>query len=116
MNYTQAFHITNDEPVPFWVFTGQILSKFGYPAPTRHIPAWFVMSIAYLLQFIAMIISPVVQWKPFLTPFKIALASTDHYYNCDKAKRLLGYQPVITLKQGIDMTCDYFRAKKKDNN
>jgi sterol-4alpha-carboxylate 3-dehydrogenase (decarboxylating) len=100
--------------VPFWVFTGEILTKSGYTAPTKHVPAGLVMSIAYLLQLVAMLLSPFMQWKPFLTPFKVALASTDHYYNCDKAKRLLGYQPPISLRQGIDITCDYYGVKQQE--
>jgi len=28
----QAFFVTNDEPVPFWVFLNEVLTGFGYPA------------------------------------------------------------------------------------
>lgn len=107
----KAYHITNDEPVPFWVFTGEILNRFGYKAPSTHVPAWLVMFVAYVLQMVSILLSPFVQWKPFLTPFKVALASTDHYYSCDRAKQELGYSPKVSLRKGIDLTCEHFRTK-----
>lgn len=32
---------------------------------------------------------------------KVALAVTHHYYNCDKAKRLLRYKPLVSMREGI---------------
>ena len=36
----QAFHITNDEPIPFWTFLSRILTGLNYEAPKYHIPYW----------------------------------------------------------------------------
>lgn len=35
--YIQVYHITNDEPIPFWEFLGRILVGLGYAAPKFHL-------------------------------------------------------------------------------
>lgn len=89
----KAFHITNDEPVPFWTFLSRILTGLNYEAPKYHIPYWVAYYLALLVSLFVMVISPVIQLQPTFTPMRVALAGTFHYYSCEKAKKLLGYQP-----------------------
>lgn len=57
---------------------------------------------------VSILIRPVIVWQPFLTPFKVAIAGTHHYYSCDKAKRELGYMPVISLDDAVTQTLKHF--------
>ena len=45
---------------------------------------------AWLVSMIAWLISPLYTLKSTFTPSRVALAGTAHYYNCGKAKSLLG--------------------------
>ncbi|XP_055343733.1 sterol-4-alpha-carboxylate 3-dehydrogenase, decarboxylating-like [Paramacrobiotus metropolitanus] len=108
-----AFHITNDEPILFWEFMSRILNGLGYESPKLCIPRWIVYFIATILSFFSRLISPFVSWQPTFTPMRVALISTHHTYSCEKAKTLLGYQPVYTLDQGIKLTLDHFSYLKK---
>lgn len=109
----QAYHITNDEPVPFWDFMSQILVGLGYSAPRYHLPYMLVYGIALLLWLISFILRPLVHFKPTFTPMRVALAGTHHYYSCARAKRDMGYQPVVSLKQAIARTVESYPHLRK---
>lgn len=119
-NPLQVFHITNDEPIQFWIFVSVLLNRLGYAVPQKKLPYWFIVSIAWFMYILSIILRPFIDWQPFLSPFKVALAGTHHYYSCEKAKRLLGYEPVVALEKGIDITVDSlvdmkYRASPEDS-
>lgn len=107
----QVYHITNDEPVHFWAFIGQIVHRLGYEVPKRKIPYWFVFGLAMVLQSVSQLMGLFgVKWMPFLTPLKVALAATHHYYSCNKAKVDLGYKPLVSLEDGLEIS---FKSLRK---
>ncbi|KAM6976441.1 sterol-4-alpha-carboxylate 3-dehydrogenase, decarboxylating [Aplochiton taeniatus] len=100
----KAYHITNDEPVKFWDFMSEVLVGLGYPAPRYHLPYMLVYGLALLLWLLALLLRPLVAFKPTFTPMRVALAGTHHYYSCARAKQDMGYKPVVSLKEGIART------------
>ncbi|KAK5864978.1 hypothetical protein PBY51_016174 [Eleginops maclovinus] len=100
----KPYHITNDEPVKFWDFMSDVLVGLGYAAPRYHLPYTLVYGLALLLWLLALILRPLVSFKPTFTPMRVALAGTHHYYSCDRAKQDLGYKPVVSLKDGVART------------
>ncbi|XP_068181987.1 sterol-4-alpha-carboxylate 3-dehydrogenase, decarboxylating [Antennarius striatus] len=100
----KAYHITNDDPVRFWDFMSEVLVGLGYKAPRYRLPYNLVYGLALLLWLLALILRPLVSFKPTFTPMRVALAGTYHYYNCDRAKHDLGYKPLVSLKEGIVRT------------
>ncbi|XP_049623470.1 sterol-4-alpha-carboxylate 3-dehydrogenase, decarboxylating [Suncus etruscus] len=109
----QAFHITNDEPIPFWAFLSRILTGLHYEAPKYNIPYWLAYFLALLLSLLVAIISPVVQLQPTFTPMRVALAGTFHYYSCERAKKAIGYRPLVTLDDAVKRTVQSFRHLQK---
>ncbi|KAH9519881.1 hypothetical protein Btru_071129 [Bulinus truncatus] len=100
----KAYHITNAEPIFFWTFMTRLLTGLGYPAPRIHLPYTLVYIVALIMQLAAWILKPVVTITPSLTPTKVALAGTDHFYSCERAKHDMGYKPVYTLDEGLKLT------------
>ncbi|NXC71195.1 NSDHL protein, partial [Anhinga anhinga] len=100
----KAFHITNDEPVPFWAFMSRVLTGLNYDPPKYHIPYWLAYYLALFLSLVVRLLSPLVTIKPTFTPMRVALAGTFHYYSCERAKRDMGYKPVVSLEEAIDKT------------
>ncbi|XP_058505995.1 sterol-4-alpha-carboxylate 3-dehydrogenase, decarboxylating [Solea solea] len=100
----KPYHITNDEPVRFWDFMSEVLVGLGYAAPRYRLPYTFVYGLAVLLWLLALILRPLVSFKPTFTPMRVALAGTHHYYSCDRAKQDMSYKPVVSLKEGIART------------
>lgn len=100
----QPYHITNDEPIRFWDFMSEVLVGLGYDPPRYHLPYTFVYGLALLLWLLALILRPLVTFKPTFTPMRVALAGTHHYYSCERAKQDMGYKPVVCLKESITRT------------
>ncbi|XP_074248430.1 sterol-4-alpha-carboxylate 3-dehydrogenase, decarboxylating isoform X3 [Saimiri boliviensis] len=105
----KAFHITNDEPIPFWTFLSRILTGLNYEAPKYYIPYWVAYYLALLLSLLVMVVSPVIQLQPTFTPIRVALAGTFHYYSCERAKKAMGYQPLVTMDDAVERTVQSFR-------
>ncbi|KAB1253599.1 Sterol-4-alpha-carboxylate 3-dehydrogenase; decarboxylating [Camelus dromedarius] len=109
----RAIHITNDEPIPFWAFLTRILTGLNYEAPRYHIPYWVAYYLALLVSLLVMLISPVIQLQPTFTPMRVALAGTFHYYSCEKAKKIMGYQPLVTMDEAVKRTVQSFHHLRK---
>ncbi|XP_027464068.1 sterol-4-alpha-carboxylate 3-dehydrogenase, decarboxylating isoform X2 [Zalophus californianus] len=109
----KAFHITNDEPIPFWTFLSRILTGLNYEAPKYHIPYWVAYYLALLLSLLVLVVSPVIQLQPTFTPMRVALAGTFHYYSCERAQKVLGYRPLVTMDDAIERTVRSFYYLRK---
>jgi len=68
-----------------------------------------VYVIAVVVQFCCTLLSPLVTIKPTFSPMRVALAGTHHYYSCDRAKRELGYKPVVDMDEAIARTLEHFK-------
>ncbi|XP_012667580.1 sterol-4-alpha-carboxylate 3-dehydrogenase, decarboxylating [Otolemur garnettii] len=109
----KAFHITNDEPIRFWTFLSRILTGLNYEAPKYHIPYWLAYYLAFLLSLLVRVLSPLIQMQPTFTPIRVALAGTFHYYSCERAKKAMGYRPLVTMDEAVERTVKSFHHLRK---
>ncbi|XP_072286115.1 sterol-4-alpha-carboxylate 3-dehydrogenase, decarboxylating [Pyxicephalus adspersus] len=109
----KAYHITNDEPLPFWTFISRVLTGLDYDAPKYKIPYWLAYYLALFLSFLVFILSPIVTIKPTFTPMRVALAGTYHYYSCERAKKDMAYKPVVSLDEAIKRTVQSYPHLRK---
>ncbi|XP_071846878.1 sterol-4-alpha-carboxylate 3-dehydrogenase, decarboxylating-like isoform X3 [Apostichopus japonicus] len=109
----RAYNITNSEPVPFWDFIGRTLTGLGYSAPKIAIPFFIAYYFAVCLQFLCSVISPIITINPTLTPTKVTLAATVHYYSIKNAKKDFGYEPPVSLDEGLQKTLESFSHLKR---
>jgi hypothetical protein len=72
----------------------------GTELPARSVPAPPVAFAALLVERIWKLFRP--ESQPPLTRFAVALLSRDHFIVTDKAGRLLGYQPLVTIDAGME--------------
>lgn len=91
----------------------EILVGLGYDAPRYHLPYLLIYGLALLLWLLALILRPLVSFKPTFTPMRVALAGTHHYYSCERAKEVLAYRPLVSLKEGIARTVQSYPHLKK---
>ena len=80
------------------------------PATTARIP----FSVAYLAATVAEGINalkgnPTTQ-EDGLTRFAIRYMCTHHYFSIDKARAQLGYEPAVSIDDGIARTIAYLRS------
>ncbi|KAF3323453.1 3beta-hydroxysteroid-dehydrogenase/decarboxylase isoform 1 isoform X1 [Carex littledalei] len=112
----QAYFITNMEPIKFWEFMSLILEGLGYERPSIKIPKYVMMPVAHLVEYTFKVFSRYGMSVPQLTPSRIRLLTCNRTFSCNKAKDQLGYEPIVTLKEGLRRTVEsypHLKAQKK---
>lgn len=97
----EAFFITNDAPVYFFDFARMCWAAAG----DRTTPA----QVWKLSKDVGLFLATLMEWifflfmlgKPNLTRQQVRYTCMTRYYNIDKAKRRLGYRPLVKLDEGI---------------
>jgi sterol-4alpha-carboxylate 3-dehydrogenase (decarboxylating) len=112
------FYITNDEPMKFWDFVGTLWETMGYSRPYIGIPYWVLVIICYIFAigcFILKLCGKDVSPPPEYDIANVNLIVRNRYYDISKAKKELGYKPLLNMKESIIATADYYRdyAQKK---
>ena len=106
----QAYFITNGEPIPFWDFVRQILAQLDFPPIKYKVPGRLVYAIAAIKEGVDSLRGRTITAEDGLTRFAIRYMCTHHYFSIDKARRELGYEPRISIRRGIELTCAHLRA------
>jgi sterol-4alpha-carboxylate 3-dehydrogenase (decarboxylating) len=96
----EAFNITSGNPIEFFTFFRKLYHEYnGYqPYFTLVIPVW----IAYIIAVINEMVMRLFNRKPQgLTRFTLVYATAWRAHSIQKAQKLLGYEPVVSLDEGI---------------
>lgn len=97
----EAFFITNDSPMYFWDFT-RTAWKYAGDTTTRGqiwtIPKDFGLFLATLMEWVFW---ACMYGEPALTRQKVRYSCMTRYYNIDKAKKRLGYRPIVSIDEGL---------------
>ncbi|MCJ1468306.1 erg26, C-3 sterol dehydrogenase [Pseudocyphellaria aurata] len=106
----EAFFLTNDTPLYFWDFARMVWATAGDTTVPSQV--WVINKEAGL------VIASLIEWifwllgrKPNLTRKMVNYSSMTRYYNIDKAKRLLGYQPLIGVEEAIVRSVKWFHDR-----
>ncbi|CAB9501023.1 Short-chain dehydrogenase/reductase family 42E member 1 [Seminavis robusta] len=103
----QAYFITNGEPMPFWDFVRSALKRLDLPpmsdTPLPHQP---VLALAYAREwFDTYVRGGTINDEDGFTPFAIKYMCTHHYFSIDRARKDLGYEPKVSVAEGLELTC-----------
>ncbi|KAF9354261.1 erg26, C-3 sterol dehydrogenase [Mortierella sp. AD094] len=106
----QAFFITNGSPVPFWNHPRALMAEKKVVAPYLIIINFHVALIIGFLSEMASAIKHMMgkESKDGFTRVRVRYISYDRYFNINKAKTLLGYEPVVSYKEGVKRTMASF--------
>lgn len=111
----KAFFITNDEPMPFWEFLTKIITGLGYPKPKANIPAPLVLTIAEVYDSLTKVLAPLgVKPAVNFNPVRLRVVTVTRTFNCNRAKELLGYRPIVSLEEGIRRTIEAYPELRAD--
>ncbi len=107
----QAYFITNGEPMPFWDFVRKVAARLGFPPIKYRVPKWVVWSIAAVKEGIDTLKGGTLSTEDGMTRFAIRYMCTHHYFSIEKARRELGYNPSVSVDEGIEITCQHLEAQ-----
>ncbi|KAF2750921.1 hypothetical protein M011DRAFT_492295 [Sporormia fimetaria CBS 119925] len=96
----EAFFITNGQPVYFWDFARCVWHHAGDRMPLSKV--WTLseevaMTIGGILEGLFWVLGK----TPNLTRAQVKYSTMNKYHSIEKAKRRLGYRPIVDLEEGI---------------
>jgi len=103
----QVYFVTNGEARPFWDFMIVFLDGMGFPAPTKAIGQRLAYGTAYVLEKAGSVLKHFLTFRPKLTRQLVFNMSMNHYFSHAKATNEIGYEPVVSLDQGIARTMEW---------
>ncbi|CAG8467681.1 18243_t:CDS:2 [Acaulospora morrowiae] len=92
----EVFIITNGSPIPFWDLLRYIWAQFD------HFPPYIVKFPGSLGFFIALLTEFACRFtgkEAGLNRFRVKFTINNRYFNINKAKKLLGYEPLVELDE-----------------
>jgi nucleoside-diphosphate-sugar epimerase len=103
----EIFTLAGEEYISLRDLTQLIAEALGKPRPRLRVPFYPVYALAVICDKVC---------RPFgieppLFPRRVEFFCKDRAFSIEKAKRVLGYQPHITLKEGISRTARWYREQ-----
>ncbi|MFK4874993.1 NAD-dependent epimerase/dehydratase family protein [Novosphingobium sp. ZW T3_23] len=95
----EAYFITDGEPSIFRSFVSRLLETQGIAPPEKVVPSWLVGTVARVGEFAARLSGGRI--KPPVTRQDLATMAVEVTLDIAKAKRDLGYTPVVSVDEGM---------------
>ena len=103
----EAYNITNDHPMAQEDFLLAIAKELGTAPPRFHVPYSAAYAVALAAERAARIMH---SESPIVTRHGVTLFGTDNRHAIDKARRELGYEPQVSLPEGVRLAAVWYRA------
>jgi nucleoside-diphosphate-sugar epimerase len=111
----QAYFVSDCAPVNQTAFLAPLLSALGVPQPRLALPVWLMLLVAYAVQFCCLAV-----WRltghlpvPLLLPAEVLKVGVTHTFSIAKARRELGYAPLVAPEQGMADTVAALLAQQR---
>ncbi|KAJ3405743.1 hypothetical protein HDU80_000843 [Chytriomyces hyalinus] len=109
----EAFFITNDSPIFSWDMIKMVWDEYGVKNSLRFtLPTPVALCLAFIVEFFVLLLSPVTTIHPTFTVFRIRILTNNKYHNIEKAKKLLGYKPIVPLGEGVKRAVAWFKEEE----
>jgi nucleoside-diphosphate-sugar epimerase len=95
----RAYFISNGEPVELWGFIDRVLAEAGLPPVTRSVSVWKAKLAGRVLEVVYRVLR--LPGEPPMTRFVASQMSTSHWYDITAARRDLGYEPRVSVEEGL---------------
>lgn len=105
----QAYFITNGEPMEFFAFVDAVLVKLGMPKIRGRVPFAVAYSVAAVKEAWDTLKGGSLGNEGSFSRFSVRYMCTHHYFSIDKARRELGYEPKVSIAEGIERTMRHLR-------
>ena len=95
----KVYFISNGEPLPTWELVNRILAAGKVPPVTRRVSPRLAYAAGALLEVIYAVLWP--DAEPPMTRFVASQLATSHWFDLTAARRDLGYEPQVTIAEGL---------------
>eukprot|EP00050_Salpingoeca_kvevrii_P014168 m.33176 g.33176 ORF g.33176 m.33176 type:complete len:614 (+) comp5597_c0_seq1:1963-3804(+) len=106
-----AFFI-DDTQLPMWEHVRPFLEHCGSAVPSVAIPVPVAYGAAVALASTLKFIHRLTGWSTPVdfTPYAVRAVSQDYFFDNVRAKKLLGYQPIVSRQTAVDLTTMWLRT------
>jgi nucleoside-diphosphate-sugar epimerase len=109
----KTYFISNGEPLPLWELINRMLACADLPPVTRRISATAAYLAGGMLEGIYSATGR--QDEPRMTRFVARQLTTSHWFSLDAARRDLGYQPKVSVEEGLRRLRDSLKTEGTAN-
>lgn len=95
----RAYFISNGEPIPLWEMVNRILAAADLPPVEGEISPTAARSIGSVCEWIWRVFK--LAGEPPMTRFVASELSTAHWFDISAARRDLGYEPEVSVEEGL---------------
>jgi len=110
----QAFFVTNGEPMYFWDFARAVWKRLDDSTKNQRVQK----SRITLPREIGLILASGAEWwgwlsgkQPVFTRFRVTFSCASRWYNIEKARTLLGYEPQTGMEDGVDKMVEWYLSQ-----
>ncbi len=103
----KAYFITQDEPIALWPWLNSLFLSLELPLLEKRISFRFAYSIGFLMEAAWKILK--LGGEPPMTRFVAVQLAKDHWFSITAARSDLGYEPIISMEEGMEETCAWLR-------
>ncbi len=105
----KCYFLSNDQPITMAAMLNKILACVDLPPVTKRVPASIAYGVGATLETVYRLLGK--QQEPIMTRFVAKQLSTSHYFDISAAKRDLGYQPLVSIDEGMTQLAEWLRQK-----
>ena len=74
------------------------------------IPKWLGMMLGKFSDAMTVALSPIKTLHPSFTSFRVKMITANRYFNISKAKKILGYIPIVSMDEALKRTAKYWET------
>lgn len=104
----EIYNITDDRCPTQAELLQEIADQVGARPPRIHVPYRLLYGAAYLAERLA---HATRSERAVVTRFGVLLYGADNRFAIDKARRELGYEPRVSLRQGVSTAAEWYRRR-----
>ncbi len=102
-----VYNITNDRPLTETEMFNEIADAVGGKRPTLHVP---FLPLFYGSIVAENVVQPILKGEPLITQHGMLMFGSDNKHSIEKARRELGFEPKVDLREGIRLSAAWFNA------
>jgi nucleoside-diphosphate-sugar epimerase len=106
-----VYFLSQGQPVPLWELINRILDAAGLPPVTRSISPVVAYAAGWMLEAIYSLLGR--ESEPRMTRFLARELSTAHWFDISAARRDLGYEPTVSIDEGLRRLAESLRSGVK---
>lgn len=101
----QAYFISQGEPVNLWDWINGLFARMGVDKVSRRVSFTAAYNVGATLECFHKLFRK--NKEPKMTRFLAEQLAKSHYFSCEKARKDLGYEPLISTEEGLERTVQW---------